>query len=113
MRVVLRQVWMLHKGMWFEEMINNRNKSTVSHMKWTADVPKICIVYEDVAVIVGSVDGNLLWGKELDFELARVEFEFAVGAHRCCDRAGGRWRRRRQGDIGKAVNCTTIVVVVE
>jgi len=21
---------MLHKGMWFEEMINNRNKSTVS-----------------------------------------------------------------------------------
>jgi|TARA_B110001469_G_scaffold116731_1_gene122127 hypothetical protein len=25
-----RQVWMLHKGMWFEEMINNRNKSTVS-----------------------------------------------------------------------------------
>ena len=23
-------VWMLHKGMWFEEMINNRNKSTVS-----------------------------------------------------------------------------------
>ena len=22
-------VWMLHKGMWFEEMINNRNKSTV------------------------------------------------------------------------------------
>ena len=30
MRVVPRQVWMLHKGMWFEEMINNRNKSTVS-----------------------------------------------------------------------------------
>jgi len=29
-RVVPRQVWMLHKGMWFEEMINNRNKSTVS-----------------------------------------------------------------------------------
>lgn len=30
MRAVPRQVWMLHKGMWFEEMINNRNKSTVS-----------------------------------------------------------------------------------
>jgi WD repeat-containing protein 35 len=28
-------VWMLHKGMWFEEMINNRNKSVVRDMKWT------------------------------------------------------------------------------
>ena len=67
-------VWMLHKGMWFEEMINNRNKSVVRDMKWTADGTKICIVYEDGAVIVGSVDGNRLWGKELDFELARVEW---------------------------------------
>ena len=46
-------VWMLYKGMWFEEMINNRNKSFVKDMKWTADGQKICIVYEDGAVIVG------------------------------------------------------------
>ena len=51
-------VWMLHKSMWFEEMINNRNKSVVRDMKWTGDGQKICIVYEDGAVIVGSVDGN-------------------------------------------------------
>jgi hypothetical protein len=38
-------VWMLHKGMWFEEMINNRNRSVVRDMKWTADGQKICIVY--------------------------------------------------------------------
>lgn len=67
-------VWMLHKGMWFEEMINNRNKSVVRDMKWTADGQKICIVYEDGAVIVGSVDGNRLWGKELDTELSFVEW---------------------------------------
>lgn len=30
-------VWMLFKGQWFEEMINNRNKSTVRAMKWNAD----------------------------------------------------------------------------
>ena len=60
--------------MWFEEMINNRNKSVVRDMKWTADGTKICIVYEDGAVIVGSVDGNRLWGKELDFQLALVEW---------------------------------------
>ena len=65
---------MVHKGHWFEEMINNWNKSVVKDMKWTASGEKICIVYEDGAVIVGSVEGNRLWGKELDFELARLEW---------------------------------------
>ena len=41
---------MLHKGMWYEEMINNRNKSIVKDMKWSPDGRKICIVYEDGAV---------------------------------------------------------------
>jgi WD repeat-containing protein 35 len=67
-------VWTLHKGMWYEEMINNRNKSVVMDMKWTADGKKICIIYEDGAVIVGSVDGNRLWGKELNLALRRVEW---------------------------------------
>ena len=34
-------------GSWYEEMINNRNKSVVRDMKWNADGQKICIVYED------------------------------------------------------------------
>ena len=67
-------VWMLHKGMWYEEMINNRNKSTVRGMRWTPDGQRICIIYEDGAVIVGSVDGNRLWGKEIKTELAHVEW---------------------------------------
>lgn len=58
-------VWMLYKGSWYEEMINNRNKSVVRGMAWNADGQKICIVYDDGAVIVGSVDGNRIWGKEL------------------------------------------------
>jgi WD repeat-containing protein 35 len=58
-------VWMLHRGIWFEEMINNRNRSVVRDMKWTQDGQKICIIYEDGAVIVGTVDGQRLWGKEL------------------------------------------------
>lgn len=68
-------VWMLHNGMWYEEMINNRNKSTVTDMKWTVYGDKICIIYADGAIIVGSVDGNRLWGKELvDTELRLVEW---------------------------------------
>ena len=47
-------VWMLHRGIWFEEMINNRHRSVVRDMKWTQDGTKICIVYEDGAVIVGN-----------------------------------------------------------
>lgn len=67
-------VWMLHQGMWYEEMINNRNRSVVRDMKWTANGSKICIVYEDGAVIVGSVDGNRLWGRELEMQLTFVEW---------------------------------------
>lgn len=55
----------MYKGSFFEEMTNDRKKSTVRGMAWTSDGQKICIVYEDGAVIVGSVDGNRLWGKEL------------------------------------------------
>lgn len=77
-------VWQLNKGMWIEEMINNRNKSVVRHMKWNHDGSKICIVYDDGewcgvwgvgershltcvigAVIVGTVTGARIWGKEL------------------------------------------------
>lgn len=58
-------VWMLYKGAWYEEMINNRNKSVVKGMSWSSNGQKICIVYEDGAVIVGSVEGNRIWGKEL------------------------------------------------
>lgn len=67
-------VWMLHKGMWFEEMINNRcvrvctkwctfrdvclrcatssNKSVVRDMKWKYNGQEICIIYEDGAVCI-------------------------------------------------------------
>ncbi|KAG7199655.1 hypothetical protein KM043_014248 [Ampulex compressa] len=58
-------VWMLYKGSWYEKMLNNRNKSVVKGMSWTVDGQKICIVYEDGMIIVGSVDGSSIWRKEL------------------------------------------------
>jgi WD repeat-containing protein 35 len=67
-------VWMMHKNHWFEEMINNRNKSVVTDMKWTPNGEKIGIVYEDGAVIVGSVEGTRLWGKELQINLKFIEW---------------------------------------
>lgn len=40
-------VWTLFKNVWYEEMINNRNKGPVCGMQWTRDGTKICIAYED------------------------------------------------------------------
>ncbi|KAA0156222.1 hypothetical protein FNF29_01012 [Cafeteria roenbergensis] len=67
-------VWMLHKGLWFEEMINNRNKSVVRDLQWTADGKLICIAYADGAVIVGSATGSREWGKTLPHRLERVQW---------------------------------------
>lgn len=63
-------------GSWFEEMINNRNKSVVRSMSWNADGQKICIVYEDGAVIVGSVDGNALIGHRTKINIWLTVFFF-------------------------------------
>lgn len=54
-------------------MINNRNKSIVKHMSWNKDGKKICIVYEDGLVIVGSVEGSRIWAKELKMQLNFVQ----------------------------------------
>jgi WD repeat-containing protein 35 len=43
-------------------------------MRWTPNGEKIGIVYEDGAVIVGSVEGTRLWGKELKIQLKLIEW---------------------------------------
>ena len=68
-------VWAMHKGVFIEEMINNRNLSVVRDMQWSpGDGKKICIIYEDGHVIVGSVEGARLWGKELGCSLQLVSW---------------------------------------
>lgn len=65
-------VWAKHKSQWQEEMINNRNKSVVTDMRWAPDGSRICIAYRDGAVIVGNVDGARMWGKELQMTLDKL-----------------------------------------
>lgn len=67
-------VWTLVNDTWYEEMINNRNKGIVKDMRWTGAGDKICIAYDDGAVIVGSVDGNRLWGKDLSLQLSLLQW---------------------------------------
>jgi WD repeat-containing protein 35 len=49
-----------------------RNKGAVRDMRWTPSGDRICIVYDDGAVIIGSVEGSRLWGKELGMVLDMV-----------------------------------------
>ncbi|VDK51291.1 unnamed protein product [Anisakis simplex] len=65
-------VWLTQRDSWYEEMINNRNKSVVVDMAWSHNGTKIAIAYEDGQVIIGSVDGNRLWSKDITGELAAV-----------------------------------------
>ncbi|CAB3400293.1 unnamed protein product [Caenorhabditis bovis] len=67
-------VWGMHNDSWFEEMINNRNKSTVCGMGWNCDGTKIAIAYADGQVIVGTMEGNRIWNKDLPNTLAACEW---------------------------------------
>ena len=55
-------------------MVNNRQKSIVTDMKWSPDGFKIGIIYEDGAVIIGSVEGNRLWGRDYQYRLGLIEW---------------------------------------
>ncbi len=57
-------VWRLQDGVWYEDMVNNRNDCFVTDMKWSPDGELICIAYNDGTVMVGSVEGSRLWGIE-------------------------------------------------
>lgn len=67
-------VWSLKASLWQEEMVNKREKSLVSDMKWTPDGSCICIVYEDGGIIVGSVEGKRIWGGEIGEAVKFVEW---------------------------------------
>lgn len=67
-------VWILHKGNWYEEMINNRNKSIICDSQWTDDGRKICLVYEDGGVVGGAVEGQRLFGKEFELPLSCAQW---------------------------------------
>ncbi|KAI3408169.1 WD repeat-containing protein 35 [Globodera pallida] len=56
----------------FSEMFNNRQKSTVASLKWSNDGSRIAIAYEDGQIILGSVDGNRLWYKDIGASLIKL-----------------------------------------
>jgi len=68
-------VWINHDGAWYEEMVNKREKTIITDMKWSSDGQHICIIYSDGVIILGSLEGNRVWVKELkNTSLTNVEW---------------------------------------
>ena len=55
-------------------MVNKRDNTIITGMKWSSDGQHICIIYNDGVIILGSLEGNRVWVKELkNTHLTNVE----------------------------------------
>ncbi len=72
-------VWINYEGQWCEEMVNKRDNTIVTGMKWSSDGQHICIIYNDGVIIMGSLEGNRVWVKELkNTVLTNIEVKNSV-----------------------------------
>jgi WD repeat-containing protein 35 len=68
-------VWKFsEKGIWETEMINNREVSWVTDLKWSKQGQMLCFVYEDGHAIVGTVEGSRCWGNDIKEKLYLLEW---------------------------------------
>lgn len=67
-------VWKTIEGKWETEMINNREQSYVTDIKWNKQGSYLCFIYEDGHAIVGTVEGNRSWGNDIRNSLYLVEW---------------------------------------
>ena len=67
-------VWIFNNGKWETEMINNREQSYVTDLKWSKQGHQLCFIYEDGHAIVGTVEGNRSWGNDIRNSLYLVEW---------------------------------------
>jgi len=62
------------KNQWDTEMINNRELSFVTDIKWCKQGNYLCFVYDDGHAIVGTVEGNRCWGNDVREKLYKIEW---------------------------------------
>ena len=67
-------VWKFVDNKWETEMINNREQSIVTDIKWNRQGQYLCFIYEDGHAIVGTVDGNRSWGNDIRNSLYLIEW---------------------------------------
>ena len=59
---------------WETEMINNREQSEVTDIKWSKQGEYLCFIYEDGYAIVGTVEGSRSWGNDIRNSLYLLEW---------------------------------------
>ncbi|CAG7816899.1 unnamed protein product [Allacma fusca] len=57
-------VWKFCRNSWCEEMVHNREGFAVTDLSWSNCGKKVCIIYRDGGVMVGSVEGSRIWGSD-------------------------------------------------
>ena len=62
------------RGTWEQEMINNRELSYVTDLKWDKQGFYLCFIYNDGHAIVGTVEGNRCWGNDIRDNLYLLEW---------------------------------------
>jgi WD repeat-containing protein 35 len=68
-------VWRLSENdTWETEMINNREVSHVTDLKWSSMGNFLCFIYDDGHAIVGTVEGSRSWGNDIKQGLYKVEW---------------------------------------
>lgn len=68
-------VWKFtEKGVWETEMINNREVSFVTDLKWSKQGSHLCFIYDDGHAIVGTVEGARCWGNDIKDKLYLIEW---------------------------------------
>ena len=59
-------VWKISENdIWETEMINNREVSFVTDLKWSPMGNYLCFIYDDGHAIVGTVEGSRSWGNDI------------------------------------------------
>ena len=68
-------VWKFsERSQWETVMINNREVSFVTDLKWSKQGNYLCFIYEDGHAIVGTVDGSRCWGNDIRDKLYKLEW---------------------------------------
>lgn len=62
------------KAQWDTEMINNREISSVTDIKWSKQGTHLCFIYDDGHGIVGTVEGSRCWGNDIREKLYKLEW---------------------------------------
>ena len=97
---------------WREEMVNHRKNCEVVDLSWDRAGNRIAILHSDTTVVIGSVEGKKVWGKEMKSKFTHVQWSpdgmnlvFAIDKELHLYDAMGNFIQSRQFDAEGNIVC--------